>query len=373
MESERKEEEQQDEESTPALSTPSRSWVEVVGDLFGSFEEPTPPTAERIERVELAGDTLQSTGIETPIESTVRQFTFEDLEVVGRPDDPNSNLNSESRESSSPSLSSSSNSASSESTVTMASANEVNVGGMKIKLSATAQAAQVEATPMFKKTERKALSEDKRNDLFDKATKNVLTKFDLMTLSIKDEDKLDDTYNMHILISKMKAHMIKYDMHDVFTIVNVKADGMNVESEVKNLFTNYSSITEEEVANSNKWYSTWPEEETFRQDLQLTLQFLENNITERLWDKCIEVYDNYKPEEKGGPLLFIIMMKKLQVDTDAAVEYLQTRVKTMKITNFDGEDVSRVVSLIRGVWKRLKGVGSSKVPSDFPKQILTIF
>ena len=119
MESERKEEEQQDEESTPALSTPSRSWVEVVGDLFGSFEEPTPPTAERIERFEPAGDSPQSTGIETPIESTVRQFTFEDLEVVGRPDDPNSNPNSKSREFSSPSLSSSSNSASSDSTSTL--------------------------------------------------------------------------------------------------------------------------------------------------------------------------------------------------------------------------------------------------------------
>jgi hypothetical protein len=32
-----------------------------------------------------------------------------------------------------------------------------------------------------------------------------------------------------------------------------------------------------------------------------------------------------------------------------------------------------VVSLIRGAWKRLKGVGENKVSSDFPKQILTVF
>ncbi len=107
--------------------------------------------------------------------------------------------------------------------------------------------------------------------------------------------------------------------------------------------------------------------------MKLTFQFLENNTTERLWDKCIEAYENYKPQERGGPLLFIIMMKRLQVDTDAAVEYLRNSVKTMKVTNFDGEDVSRVVSLIRGVWKRLKGVGESKVPSDFSKQILAVF
>ncbi len=70
---------------------------------------------------------------------------------------------------------------------------EVEVGGMKIKLANETRVVQVEETPMFRKEDRKGLSEDKRNDLFDKATKNVLTKFDLMSLSIKDEEKLDDT------------------------------------------------------------------------------------------------------------------------------------------------------------------------------------
>jgi hypothetical protein len=86
----------------------------------------------------------------------------------------------------------------------------------------------------------------------------------------------------------------------------------------------------------------------------------------------MEVYNTYDAAEKGGPLMFIIMMKKLQVDTDAAVQYLQTSVKQMKITNFDGEDVSRVVSLIRGAHRRLQGVGANKVPVDFSKQITAV-
>ncbi len=169
----------------------------------------------------------------------------------------------------------------------------------------------------------------------------------------------------------MKAHMVKYDMHDVFQVLTVGEDKRSV-SNPRNLFEHYSTITESEVAKSNRWYATWPIADTFRENLQLTYQFLENNTTERLWDKCLEVYEKYTAQERGGPLMFLIMMKKLQVDTDAAVEYLRNSIKTMKITNFDGEDVSRVVSLIRGAWKQLKGVGESKVPTNFSKQITSV-
>jgi hypothetical protein len=251
-------------------------------------------------------------------------------------------------------------------------AGTVTIGGIEIKLAAKAHDVKADETPMFKKEQRKGLSEDKRNDLFEKATKNVLTKFDLMSMSLKDEDKLGETYNIHILLAKMKAHLVKYDMHDVFTILDVGDDNKTVKAETKNLFTNYPTITEKEVAKSNKWYNTWPEAETYRENLQLTFQFLENNTTEQLWDKCMEAYANYSAAEKGGPLMFLIIMKKLQVDTDMAVQYLQNSVKTLKITNFDGENVSRVVSLIRGAYKRLQGVGASKVPLDFSKQVAMV-
>lgn len=70
--------------------------------------------------------------------------------------------------------------------------------------------------------------------------------------------------------------------------------------------------------------------------------------------------------------MFIIMVKKLQSDTDSAVQYLINSIKNMKISNIEGENVSRVVSLVRGAHKRLKGVGVSKVPEEFPKWVLLL-
>jgi hypothetical protein len=252
----------------------------------------------------------------------------------------------------------------------------VNVGGEVIELSAEPLTTTVEESPLYKKVDREKLSGDKRNDLFDRATRTQgWSKFDLMSLSLSDEDKLDDTYNIGVQVGKCRAHMVKYNMHDVFTILIPKADDETKKTieEQKNLFTDYSVITEDMVATSNEWYRKWPKKDYYRDNLQLSYDFLENNITNQLWEKCLESYEEYPPERRGGPLLFIIMMKKLQNNTDDAVEYLQNSVKGLSITNFDGEDVSRVVSLIKGAHKRLKGVGTSKVPADFPKWLIAIF
>jgi hypothetical protein len=224
----------------------------------------------------------------------------------------------------------------------------VTINGRVISFTATAQAVTLGNTTLYKKENRSLLSEDKRNDLFDKATKTRSTKFDLVTLTLSEEDKLDDTYSLGIQIAQLKSHFVKYDMDDVFTIVTpIETNGVvRLLPRYTDLFTGYSRLTDTEVAASNKWYCENTVEEYYRQNLQLTFDFFENNCTKGLWEKCLEDYDEFELEEKGGPLLFIIMMKKLQSHTDSAVQYLINSVKNLKISNFEGENVSRVVSSI---------------------------
>jgi hypothetical protein len=66
------------------------------------------------------------------------------------------------------------------------------------------------------------------------------------------------------------------------------------------------------------------------------------------------------------------MMRKIQYDTKDAVRYLQEGVKKMKLTNFEGENVERAVSLLRGAERRLRNTESG-VPQDFSKWVLDIF
>jgi hypothetical protein len=177
------------------------------------------------------------------------------------------------------------------------------------------------------------LSEDKQNDLFDKAAKTRSMKYDLVTLTLSEEDKLDDTYiSLGIQIAQLKSHFVKYNVDDVFSIVApIEANGVvGLIPKYIDLFTGYSKLTNTKVAASNKWYCENTVEEYYCQNLQLTFDFYENNCTKGLWDK-------------GGPLLFIIMMKKLQ-SHDSAVQYLINSVKNLKISNFEGENASMALA-----------------------------
>jgi hypothetical protein len=95
---------------------------------------------------------------------------------------------------------------------------------------------------------------------------------------------------------------------------------------------------------------------------------LENSCTPALWEKCVEVHDEYPINQRGGPLLFSIMMRLLQSNSDSAVQYLINSVKNLKISNYEGENMSKVVSLIRGAYKRLKMI--TRVPDEFPQWVL---
>jgi hypothetical protein len=99
------------------------------------------------------------------------------------------------------------------------------------------------------------------------------------------------------------------------------------------------------------------------------MDFLEQNASDSLWDKCLETHNLYPSVQHGGLLLFVIMIKKLKYDTEDAVCYVQESVKKMKLTHFDGENIKRAVSLFRCAERRLK----MGVPEDFTQWVLDIF
>jgi hypothetical protein len=101
------------------------------------------------------------------------------------------------------------------------------------------------------------------------------------------------------------------------------------------LFKDYSSITEKQVAASNKWFRMYPKKEYYRDNLQLTLETLENSCTDALWEKVCETHDKYPSNERGGPLAFLIMMKMIQNHNDSGVQYLINTVKNLKISSFE--------------------------------------
>lgn len=219
---------------------------------------------------------------------------------------------------------------------------------------------------LYRKEERNKLTEDKLADLYDKATKTKHKKFDFINLTLSDEDKLDDTYNLDMIIRKMRSSHYAYDMHNVFTIIILDpadSEGKTIIG-TKDLYSEFAEISIEEVMQSNEFYSRWAKATYFKQNLKLTYTYFQNNVSEELWEKTFETYDDYAPQYKGGPLFFIIMIGKLLSNTEEATTTLQNRVKNFKITALPGEDVTRAVSLLKGAIRRLAHIKRKKASVD---------
>jgi len=78
---------------------------------------------------------------------------------------------------------------------------EVTVGNERIQVLNDASSMKLQVTPLHMKENRKKLSENKLIELFEKASKNCFSRFDLMSLALAYEHKLDDTYNVGIMVA----------------------------------------------------------------------------------------------------------------------------------------------------------------------------
>ena len=109
----------------------------------------------------------------------------------------------------------------------------------------------------------------------------------------------------------------------------------------------------------------------------MTLDYLRNNTSEALELKVMENYNEFPLEQQGGPLFFKLMMDVLQEASDTLADNIVDRIKKLKISDQQGEDVSVIVNLTCSAIKQLENLhdhhGNSLMPIDFGNTLLKIF
>ena len=251
-------------------------------------------------------------------------------------------------------------------------ATTLTLNGIEVPLRNDRETLFEEISTLYKKGDRKDLDKKDRLALIAAATdKKEATYFTPLALTIDDESKLDDCYNIGTKIEKVEARHRLYDMHDVFTVVMPEADGKTLKAKAYNLYAEYASVTADMVAESNKWYNSWPVGDTWQENLNWTHQFFELNVSQELAEKINEVYMGYPREARGGPLYFILLMNQLLSQTEEAVLALQSRLKKLNLKNIPGENVDKAISLARAAILRLETF--DKKPEDLVRSLLKTF
>ena len=129
---------------------------------------------------------------------------------------------------------------------------QVKIGGTTIPIAPAKREVNETTTAFYKQIERDNLDTNKLNELFMKAVATQQKKYDFIDLKINDPDMLKDTYNLEMAIETIRINNSRFNMHDVFMIVEPDADPTKFK--IHNLYKNHATLTEAQVAASNEWY-----------------------------------------------------------------------------------------------------------------------
>lgn len=193
---------------------------------------------------------------------------------------------------------------------------------------------------------------------------------------------LTKLHNLHNQLRALREHMRLYDVFDVFMIV-VPQDVANGADLVRHangqyaldLFHNYARITTPMVANSNAWYTHWISDTFVHENLMYSLKALKSNTEPSLWNKCLEIYDEYPRHCQGGPLMLSILLTRIQNVSESAIANHLEKVSRLKISKLEGENVDEAISLIKTAHSILISASTPDqnfVPDDFPKTVLKV-
>jgi len=234
---------------------------------------------------------------------------------------------------------------------------------------------------LWDKIKRGSLEPKSKMLFHEKAVYYVLPKSNKLAArpsKVKADDELKHVMQLRTQLTALKTHMYLFDIDDVFTIVkpvDVHATGQ-LESSSYDLLRDYGKLEPQQVALSNLWYNSWVEDEYIQENLSITQQFLKNNTEDTLWNKALEDAQSYPTQSHGGPLMFVLLMKRIQDSSAIALAHLLTQIRNLKISDLQGEDVDEAVSMIRSVYNLMLNTSTDRhnyVPDDFPKNVLSIF
>ncbi|MGL5935206.1 MAG: hypothetical protein ACRCZI_06240, partial [Cetobacterium sp.] len=262
----------------------------------------------------------------------------------------------------------------------MSGSNQIDIDGLILELNKTPNEDHVfQLGCLFDANKRKDMTPNQLIEFRPNATKTVLKKrLAPVSVSDKDEHMLENVSNVDLQVTTIMEHFQTFGLINVFTMMTAfdTRTSPRLKKHPYSLFDNYVSTDPSMVAASVLWYNLWIKTTFVSENMTLTYTFLRNNTDETLWAQCLSTYETFPEDSRGGPLMFLLIMQRIQSTTETALNHLVDKIRGIKISSIDGENVETVVLLVKGALK-LVGRGAMtevvRLPHDFPKTLLEVY
>ena len=217
--------------------------------------------------------------------------------------------------------------------------------------------------------DQRPTDQSKLSKLRENATGALQNNFDLVPLDDSAEQILNN-YNLHMRVREFARRLQQYDMKDVFAIMQFSDPSSSVPLPTTiDLLEQWDSIDMSLLERHIKFLSSYGQDYDL-QNMTWTLELLESSCAQGLADKIQEDLLDVDSSLECGPMFFFLMMRRIISSTEDAVTAMTEKIKSMKVTSFDGEDISQVTGQLKMAIKRLDVL--KKIPEDLEKNIISI-
>ena len=186
-------------------------------------------------------------------------------------------------------------------------------------------------------------------------------------------EHFESVYSVVSRFDDLQESLRTNDMIGVFTIAShYEPDGSgptNISTPV-DLFHDIKSTDMGVVKLANQYFYEYGQD-YHGENVAWSGEKILNSCDESLRDKLIESTRGWSPLHKGGPTYLKLLMGLIVATSKKSLRSLLNKVSSLKLTDFNGEDVGRAVSFLRGASLILKD--NDALPSDFLTLVLNIF
>lgn len=190
-------------------------------------------------------------------------------------------------------------------------------------------------------------------------------------------EHFEAVYSVVTRFEDLNYQMGKNDMNDVFNIPSDFTFDANSQSYLPsaharsvNLFSDANNIDIETIKHANAYFLKFGAD-YHGENIIWSGEKILNSCDSELRDKLIESTRNWSEEFKGGPTYLKLLLSLILSTTEKSLRSLTDKLARLKITDFDGENVTKAVSFIRGVVLILRD--NKSLPTDLTSLILRIF
>ena len=198
-------------------------------------------------------------------------------------------------------------------------------------------------------------------------TKGIVNKF--TQLKAIDENSpiehFESVYSVVTRFDDLQESLRVNDMIGVFTIASsYERDGTGPSAGATpiDLFHNIKTADMEVIKLANQYFMEYGKD-YHGENVGWSGEKILNSCDDALRDKLIESTRGWSPVHKGGPTYLKLLMGHIVATSKKSLRSLLNKVSSLKLTDFNGEDVTKAVSFLRGAVLILKD--NDSLPSDF--------